>query len=222
MNIIRYGVTFVILIAFLCGFIVFLNDNIYMTYIWEDFEGSSNAPPSMMVKDGNQYVLILGGNDASNNSITFDNLQDLDKYLEKRKAEGKPCPKQYIQKENNAQGDDVYKVYPTSSPSKLEGGLQPFQGLGLGLGPSVQLQPPFTLNDNSYPGFDPYGLFQGRISHVDKVHESTQKAGAWSENPMDPNWGGVEYTQHSVDNGNYKDREVTKISYPNMKNIIPL
>jgi hypothetical protein len=37
---------------------------------------------------------------------------------------------------------------------------------------------------------------------------SQEKSGV-SPNPMDPNWGGTEYTQNLVDQGYYKDNEVS-------------
>ncbi len=35
-----------------------------------------------------------------------------------------------------------------------------------------------------------------------------EKTGKVSPNPMDPNWGGPEYTQNLVDKGYYKQDEV--------------
>jgi hypothetical protein len=34
---------------------------------------------------------------------------------------------------------------------------------------------------------------------------------------MDPNWGGVEYTQAQIDSGKYAENEVTKPVYPSAK-----
>jgi len=67
--------------------------------------------------------------------------------------------------------------------------------------------PPY--NKNAYASFDPYGQHVGVFTNLDEVHKSTQKS-QLSDNPMDPNWGGVEYTQKMIDTGKYEDNNITK------------
>jgi len=71
--------------------------------------------------------------------------------------------------------------------------------------------PPSQITDNSsYSDYDP--LTSGDISkyeYVDKTDGSTQPDGL-SDNPMDPNWGGVMYTQQMLDSGKYDDNIITK------------
>jgi hypothetical protein len=71
--------------------------------------------------------------------------------------------------------------------------------------------PPAQITDNSsYSDYDP--LTSGDISkyeYVNKTDGSTQPDGL-SDNPMDPNWGGVMYTQKMLDGGKYNDNIVTK------------
>ena len=71
-------------------------------------------------------------------------------------------------------------------------------------------------NQNMYQGFDPYGLFIGRITELDEINDSTTKS-SLSENPMDPNWGGIMYTQEQVDSGKHADREVIRTNYATPK-----
>jgi hypothetical protein len=70
---------------------------------------------------------------------------------------------------------------------------------------------PVQITDNSsYSDYDP--LTSGDISkyeYVDKADASTQPDGL-SDNPMDPNWGGVVYTQKMLESGKYNDNIVTK------------
>ena len=64
----------------------------------------------------------------------------------------------------------------------------------------AQLAP--TYSANNYPGFDP----QNQINTpLDNMFNQTQGV---SPNPMDHNWGGVEYTENLVKAGDYKDNEV--------------
>jgi hypothetical protein len=65
--------------------------------------------------------------------------------------------------------------------------------------------PPY--NTNSYPAYDRTSYYSGKhtpLDQLDVINESKEV----SPNPMDPNWGGAEYTQHLVDEGYYKDNEV--------------
>ena len=115
----------------------------------------------------------------------------------------------------------MYRVRP--SPFNQEpGGLYPPIGYMLGneFGPmnemnpikiidATRANPPF--NSGNYAGFDPQGLYQGVYTELDKIHDSTQ----WqspdvniSDNPMDTNWGGVQYTNSQVNSGKYLDNLV--------------
>jgi hypothetical protein len=65
--------------------------------------------------------------------------------------------------------------------------------------------PPY--NTNSYPSYDKSNYYKGKhtpLDELDVINESKKM----SPNPMDPNWGGAEYTQFLVDSKYYKDNEV--------------
>ena len=69
-------------------------------------------------------------------------------------------------------------------------------------------------NTNSYPGFDQSDYYVGYITPLDKIANNDallyNSGGTTdiSDSPMDPNWGGQNYTQKLVDNGYYKDNEL--------------
>jgi hypothetical protein len=66
--------------------------------------------------------------------------------------------------------------------------------------------PPY--NKNSYPSYDETSYYIGTTTPLDKL-DIQQEQAKISPNPMDPNWGGADYTQKLVDTGYYKDNEVS-------------
>ena len=64
-------------------------------------------------------------------------------------------------------------------------------------------------NAGNYASFDPQGQYVGVLTDLDVLHHSTNKS-EFSDNPMDPNWGGVELTQKMIDTGKYQDNNITK------------
>jgi cell division protein FtsN len=75
--------------------------------------------------------------------------------------------------------------------------------------------PPY--NSGQYNGFDAHGQYIGQYTNLDKINESTEKE-VISDNPMDPNWGGVLYTQQSIDTGKYAENNVYRSNYYTPKN----
>ncbi len=65
--------------------------------------------------------------------------------------------------------------------------------------------PPYNMN--SYPSYDQTSYYVGTTTPLDTM-DLKQQSMEKSPNPMDPNWGGAEYTQSLVDKGVYKENEV--------------
>lgn len=69
-------------------------------------------------------------------------------------------------------------------------------------------------NINNYPAFDQTSYYVGSVTPLDKIANNdgllynSNGTTEISDNPMDPNWGGADYTQKLVDRGYYKDNEV--------------
>jgi hypothetical protein len=201
------------------------------------FEGMENKPPEkdepadetcpdLLVKNGSELLLYntRKPNKEGDNPLTFRNLDEYITYLEVQRKTGTICPVLFLQKENNAQGKDVYRLRP--SPFQNGAGLPITDNLNTSINAT-----PIAIKDasrdngynqNNYAGFDPYGLYVGRITTVDKIGQSTEDLRV-SDNPMDPNWGGVLHTQNSVDSGKYEENKVTRVVYPTPKTtFIPL
>jgi len=178
--------------------------------------------PDLLVKSGEKLHLYntKKPNKEGENPIVFNNLDEYITHLENQRKNGTICPVLFLQKENDAQGKDVYRARPS-----------PFHtSPGLPITDTVNKKPIIIkdasrengYNQNNYPGFDPYGLYVGRITNVDVVGTSTEQDKV-SDNPMDPNWGGVLYTQKAVDSGKYEDNAVSRVVYPTPKTtFIPL
>jgi hypothetical protein len=81
--------------------------------------------------------------------------------------------------------------------------------------------PPY--NQGGYAGFDPKNQYTGTFTNLDAVHNSTLYANpkyGLSDNPMDPNWGGVLFTRAQVNSGKYDDNIVTKPVYSGAPNVL--
>lgn len=173
-------------------------------------DNKENSCPDLLIRSGSTLLLINTKLPKSeNNPIPFFSLDEYIHYLEIQKKKGIDCPVLYLQEETNAQGHDVYRV--KTSPFSHEGAIpgttniynnpsSPFKIIDASRQNGV-------YNANQYAGFDPTGLYVGRYSELDKIHDSTEMAPV-SDNPMDTNWGGVVYTQNVVVSGKYKENEV--------------
>lgn len=65
--------------------------------------------------------------------------------------------------------------------------------------------PPY--NQNHYPSYDESNFYSGKVTPLDQLDIITESKPI-SPNPMDPNWGGAEYTQYLIDSKYYKDNQV--------------
>ena len=191
----------------------------------QDTNDNENCP-DILVKSGAELHLYNSKKTKKDgeNPVVFKSLDEYIQYLETQKKKGTVCPILFLQKENDAQGNDVYRVRP--SPFNTGAGLPISSNLNVGVN-----EKPITIKDasrtsnyntNLYAGFDPYGLYVGKITNVDEIGISTEKDKI-SDNPMDTNWGGVLYTQKAVDSGKYDENIVSRVVYPTPKTtFIPL
>jgi hypothetical protein len=167
--------------------------------------------PDMLIKSGNALLLYNSKlPESATNPLPFYNLDEYIRYVESERKKGNRCPVLFLQEEVNTQGQTVYRVRP--SPFDPQAGLP--RSIELLRKPTkgpmkiMDASRDNNYNTDMYAGFDPYGQHVGQYTTLDKIHDSTRQ-GEWSENPMDPNWGGVMYTKQAVDSGKYKENEVS-------------
>jgi len=244
-----------LIIVFLAGIYWIFNSNIKTTcdkktnkMTIENMDNATKDCPDMLIKKGDKLLLYNSSKPIDEtNPIPFENLDEYIFYLEAQRKIGNNCPILFLQEENNAQGEDVFRIRP--SPFDMQGGLpsitdinklNPYPPLSISDTTKTYSAPnsyisdinnstlskqssintkPITVmdagrenapyNTGEYSSFDPYGQYVGIFTNVDEIHHSTKKP-KFSDNPMDPNWGGVEYTQQNIDTGKYQDNNVTK------------
>lgn len=202
----------ILLCIFAIGFAFCLNPQVTRANFLEAFGEESlervhtekNSCPDLLIRSGNELKLWNTKEpESETNPKTFPNLDRYLEYLDyQRREEGVRCPVLFLQEESNTQGETVYRMRP--SPVELQPGIpvQPVEVMD-----SSDDNKPF--NQGHFQGFDAHGQQVGQYTTLDSIHDSTMHAKI-SDNPMDPNWGGVSFSQASVDSGKYAGSEVGK------------
>jgi hypothetical protein len=220
-----------LIIAFISGIIVNLNGGIFYKLftnepsISDPFDNQdSDKPenvntdlncPTMLIRKG-EKILLYNKNAPElegSNPLPFLTMDEYLKYLVIQKKNGMDCPVLYLQQESDVQGNDVMRIRP--SPFDMNGGAPTVPIVYQKNVDSSLENPPY--NQGQYAGFDPTNQDSGILTDLDKIHNSTKENGI-SDNAMDPNWGGVMYSQDAILSGKYKDNEITKVLYPKLSN----
>jgi hypothetical protein len=187
--------------------------------------------PNLLIQKGSRFYLYNSklAQVPGVNPVEFDNLEDYTEFLDWQRSQNIRCPVLFLQETYDAQGNRVYKSRP--SVSEPQAGLPPSTRAPIGIASQVtpmtesSLEPvgedaypnPTLLvdatrndppyNQGSYPAHDQTSYYIGTTTPLDGMDMATEKA-TISPDPMNPNWGGSEYTQDLVDKGYYKENEV--------------
>lgn len=170
----------------------------------------TNRCPNILVQHGSEIFLYNSKVEKvpGVNPIRFKSLDDYSEFMEWLRGRGIRCPVLFLQYSYDAQGNPVYKMRP--SPVDLQGGLSanvPYSPAPAAL---VQMMdasrdnPPF--NNQMYDGFDPLNFNMGDYTAHDAAFRAKELSMTYSDNPMDANWGGRQYTESVVASGAYIDR----------------
>jgi len=225
---------FLLILVFLIGLYFYAKNG----DIGSDNEGFTNnlstrpRCPNLLIQKGSRFYLYNSklAQVPGVNPVEFDNLEDYTEFLDWQRSQNIRCPVLFLQETYDAQGNRVYKTRP--SVSEPQAGLPPSTATPIGIASQVtpmmesalepvgedaypnptllvdatRNDPPY--NQGSYPAHDQTSYYIGTTTPLDGMDMAAESAKI-SPNPMDPNWGGAEYTQDLVDKGYYKDNEVS-------------
>lgn len=171
---------------------------------------NKNRCPNILIQHGSEIFLYNSKVEKvpGVNPIRFKNLEDYTEFMEWLQGRGIRCPVLFLQFSYDTQGKAVYKIRP--SPMDLQGGLSPNVPYSPAPASLVKMMdasrdnPPF--NNKMYDGFDPMNFNIGDYTEHDAAFTAKERTMMFSDNPMDSNWGGINYTKSVVDSGVYADR----------------
>ena len=221
-----YKITLIFLI-FLCGLYFCLNYE--QAVLQEAFESGEQQErttascPNILIKSGNE--LLLKNTKLAEipgvNPLRFKNLEEYVEFTDWQRSQGIKCPVLFLQNSYDAQGKNVLKMRP--GPNELRGGLPPALPESVedtsasNAAPLANQMPDKSplidasrddppYNKKQYPGFDPDNQYIGIDVPLDKMYNTGQYKPA-SDNAMETNWGGAEYSQRVVDSGHYDENK---------------
>ena len=221
---------FLLILIFLIGLYYYAKFDTFQYTFSEGFVSNEKKDvrcPNLLIQKGSRFYLYNTKliKVPGVNPIEFDNLEDYTEFLDWQRSQNIRCPVLYLQETYDTQGKKVFKTRPCVF--EPQGGLPPsiasssnntiFES-DLTLPTSYELTNPTLLvdatqndpnyNENSYPAYDSTDYYVGTTTPLDMMNVEEEMKPV-SPNPMDPNWGGQEYTQKLIDQGYYADQEVS-------------
>lgn len=98
-------------------------------------------------------------------------------------------------------GETVQKLQPVQNVNALNR-QNPYQSSS-----QSSSQQDGGIYENGFPSFKESDYNAGTYSYLDALRDSNIGS-SYSDNPMDSNWGGVEWSRNAVESGKYNDRLV--------------
>lgn len=194
------------------GLYYYINSYKYYETLENNTNNSIEQCPNMLIeKDGNYHLYNSKKKIAFGvNPITFNNLEEYTKFIEWQNNQNISCPILYLQYSTDAQNNELIQV--KSSIFENEGGLLSKTKNFLDQDSVDENQildatkdNDLMFNTNMFNGFDSLNQDIGLDTPLDKIfHQPGNK----SVNPMDPHWGGKNYTLDAVNRGDFEERYV--------------
>jgi hypothetical protein len=188
--------------------------NSYKYYETLENKTTTTQCPNMLIeKDGKYHLYNSKKKIVSGvNPITFNNLEDYTKFIEWQNNKNISCPILYLQYSTDAQNNELIQVKPSifenegGSTIKIKDLLQEDNVVENQILDATK-DNNAVFNTNMFNGFDSQNQDIGLDTPLDKIfHQPGNK----SVNPMDPHWGGKDYTLTAINRGDFEDRYVYK------------
>ena len=180
-----------LILVFIAGFFVLLNDGLRTKSKSIASTPNTSGCPNLLVRKGNKLSLLNSDVEYNpgKNPLFFNNLEEYKKYVEIQNKNGFFCPVLYVQEENDAQGNDVYKMY--SNPFEIENGLQSIQlkthntdtniDANIDANTGIDTSKEIIFNKDLYRPFNSFGQYNDEFIDTDNSNK----------NPMNSNWNGI-------------------------------
>lgn len=203
-----------ILISFMVlGLYYYTNSYKYYETLENKTTTTTQCPNMLIEKDGKYHLYNSKKKIVSGvNPITFNNLEDYTKFIEWQNNKNISCPILYLQYSTDAQNNELIQVKPSifenegGSTIKIKDLLQEDNVVENQILDATK-DNNAVFNTNMLNGFDSQNQDIGLDTPLDKIfHQPGNK----SVNPMDPHWGGKDYTLNAVNRGDFEDRYVYK------------
>ena len=224
-------IIFLLILVFLIGMYFYAKNGDSGSDGFTNNQSTGPRCPNLLIQKGSRFYLYNSklAQVPGVNPVEFDNLEDYTEFLDWQRSQNIRCPVLFLQETYDAQGNRVYKSRP--SVSEPQAGLPPSAAAPIGIASQVSpmmetaLEPigedaypnPTLLvdatrndppyNQGSYPAHDQTSYYIGTTTPLDEMDIAAEKAKI-SPDPMNPNWGGSEYTEDLVDKGYYSQNEV--------------
>jgi len=183
--------------------------SIYFYSTTKNIEGftSSSSCYDILIKKGNLFYLYNKKKAyvPGVNPVKFNNLEEYVEFIKWQRSKGTRCPVLYYQQTFDPQNNKrfSYITNPLKANTHLfnSSSFSPTLTSKLVDAGRSKLK---KFNKNLYPGFDPENQYIGTYTPLDKMFHEKQ---AVSDNPMDPNWGGVRFTKKAIKSGKYYENK---------------
>jgi|UniRef100_A0A6C0H4K1 hypothetical protein len=190
--------------------------NSYKYYEPLENNTTTQCPNMLIEKDGKYHLYNSKKKIVSGvNPITFDNLEDYTKYIEWQNNKNISCPILYLQYSSDAQNNELIQVKPSifendgGLPVKIKDLLKQDTDVDNKI-LDASKDNNKIFNTNMFNGFDSQNQDIGLDTPLDKIFHQPGKK---SVNPMDPHWGGKNYTLDAVNRGDFEERYVYRKSH---------
>jgi hypothetical protein len=224
-----------LVIHFIIGFIVALVLFLGGLYFYAKHNVRTSSCPNILIQYDSKYYLFNSNKARITgiNPIVFKTLEDYNEFLKWQQTVGIKCPVLYVQKTYDAQGKRVFKI--RSDVNELKGGLPPSTpSYVLSKPQDTEVVNKSTVCENSTddipgPVIDLLYRTGSDVSEHSTLEQPEQKRRdpsqtdpeflipcpvstfkSFSDNPMDINWGGEDYTEKSIKAGKYAGSEIKK------------